>query len=46
MSEDVKVNEPTRAFSQTVSETPAYWQAESPPEFERDTGDMDDDWVE
>jgi hypothetical protein len=37
---------PTRALSQTVSVTPAYWHAERPPELERDTGEIDDDCVE
>lgn len=48
LSEDVcDSNEPTSwAFSQTLSVTLAYWQFDKPPELERETGEMDDDWVE
>jgi hypothetical protein len=48
LSEDVwNANVPTKTLSQTVeSVTPAYWHAFNPPEFDRETGDRDDDWVE
>lgn len=32
-------NKTPKAFSQTVSVTPAYWHADKPAEFDRDTGD-------